>query len=140
MIRSSAAVLLLALFPAASAAPVRLRCNFLANPMGIDAHPLQFSWQSDSTARNWRQSACQRFVRPRHGGIRLADARQFELRQCPHRGQLAHRVRVAGAVYRRPHRPRAHLHPRRGAREFPSCQAPILLPRNAPTVPGSSSL
>ena len=41
----------------AQAAPVRLRCDYRENPLGIDDVTPQFSWQSDSTERNWRQSA-----------------------------------------------------------------------------------
>lgn len=39
------------------ATPVRLRCEYLANPMGIDAAPPHLSWQSDNRERNWRQTA-----------------------------------------------------------------------------------
>ena len=46
----------------AFAAPVRLRCESLVNPLGIDAAVLHLSWQSDSTGRNWRQSAYQILV------------------------------------------------------------------------------
>jgi alpha-L-rhamnosidase len=41
----------------ASAAPVHLRCEYLENPLGIDAVVPHLSWQSDSTERNWRQAA-----------------------------------------------------------------------------------
>ena len=40
-----------------SATPVRLRCEYLENPLGIDVAAPHFSWQSDSTERNWRQTA-----------------------------------------------------------------------------------
>jgi len=47
---------------AAWAAPTRLRCDSLNNPLGIDdARPL-LSWQSDSAERNWKQSAYQILV------------------------------------------------------------------------------
>lgn len=46
----------------AYATPVRLRCEYLENPLGIDAATPQLSWQSDSTERNWRQSAYQILV------------------------------------------------------------------------------
>lgn len=39
------------------AAPVHLRVDYRENPLGIDNLAPQFSWQSDSTERNWRQSA-----------------------------------------------------------------------------------
>lgn len=42
---------------AASAAPVHLRCEYLENPLGIDAAVPHFSWQSDNTERNWNQVA-----------------------------------------------------------------------------------
>jgi alpha-L-rhamnosidase len=48
------------LFAAAAtmqASPVRLRCESLENPLGIDADKPSFSWQSDSREPNWRQSA-----------------------------------------------------------------------------------
>jgi len=40
-----------------SAAPVHLRTDYCQNPLGIDDPAPQFSWQSDSQERNWRQSA-----------------------------------------------------------------------------------
>jgi alpha-L-rhamnosidase len=49
------AIVMLASF--ASAAPVHLRCEYLENPLGIDAVVPHLSWQSDSTERNWRQAA-----------------------------------------------------------------------------------
>lgn len=39
------------------AAPVRLTCDYVVNPLGIDAPRPRLSWQSDSKERNWRQSA-----------------------------------------------------------------------------------
>ena len=42
--------------------PVHLRCESLVNPLGIDAAVPHLSWQSDSTERNWRQSAYQVLV------------------------------------------------------------------------------
>jgi alpha-L-rhamnosidase len=45
------------LVSAASATPVRLRCEYLENPLGIDAAAPHFSWQSDDTGRNWMQTA-----------------------------------------------------------------------------------
>ncbi|MGA3028395.1 MAG: rhamnosidase, partial [Bryobacteraceae bacterium] len=41
----------------AVAAPVHLRCEYLVNPMGIDAPAPRLSWQSDNTERDWRQTA-----------------------------------------------------------------------------------
>lgn len=46
----------------ARAAPVRLRCDYRQNPLGMDDTAPHFSWQSDNTERNWRQSAYQILV------------------------------------------------------------------------------
>jgi len=46
----------------AHGAPVRLRCESLSNPLGIDSTKPRLSWQSDNTERNWRQSAYQILV------------------------------------------------------------------------------
>jgi alpha-L-rhamnosidase len=48
-------VLILAL--GAFAVPVHLRCEYLENPLGIDAGSPHLSWQNDKTERNWMQSA-----------------------------------------------------------------------------------
>src|ERR1700682_2579636 len=37
--------------------PVHLRCEYLQNPLGIDAASPRLSWQSDNTERNWKQAA-----------------------------------------------------------------------------------
>jgi alpha-L-rhamnosidase len=50
------------LIAAAYAAPVRLRCESVQKPLGIDTQTPSFSWQSNSTERNWRQSAYQILV------------------------------------------------------------------------------
>lgn len=57
-------LLLLPLFSISllDARPVHLRCEHLENPLGIDAAAPRLSWQSDSTDRNWRQSAYQILV------------------------------------------------------------------------------
>ena len=44
---------------AALARPVNLRCDYLTNPLGIDAAQPHLSWRSENTVRNWRQSAYQ---------------------------------------------------------------------------------
>ena len=44
------------------AAPARLTCEYLVNPLGIDSAAPRLSWQSDSTERDWRQSAYQILV------------------------------------------------------------------------------
>jgi alpha-L-rhamnosidase len=46
----------------AFARPVHLRCEYRENPLGIDAPSPHLSWQSDSTERNWKQSAYQILV------------------------------------------------------------------------------
>src|SRR5256885_8635584 len=46
----------------AQAAPVHLRIDYRENPLGIDDTAPHFSWQSDNTERNWRQSAYQILV------------------------------------------------------------------------------
>ena len=50
------------LSPLAVAAPVHLRCEYLENPLGIDKSTPHLSWQSNSTERNWKQSAYEVFV------------------------------------------------------------------------------
>jgi alpha-L-rhamnosidase len=57
MINVRRTVLCLAAASAAFAAPVRLRCEYLDNPLGIDSPVPRLSWQNDSPGRNWRQSA-----------------------------------------------------------------------------------
>src|ERR1051326_3872270 len=52
-------IAVLVLTTVASATPIRLRCEYLENPLGIDAAPPHLSWQSDNTVRNWRQAAFQ---------------------------------------------------------------------------------
>ena len=53
---------------AAVAAPVRLQCERLSNPLGIDSKVPRLSWQSNSTERNWRQSAYEILVSSVAGG------------------------------------------------------------------------
>jgi alpha-L-rhamnosidase len=59
--RSRLLGLVIAIFMLASAAayakPVHLRCEYLENPLGIDADSPRLSWQSDSSERNWKQAA-----------------------------------------------------------------------------------
>ena len=62
------------LVSAAYATPVHLRCEYLENPLGIDAPSPQLSWQSDSTERNWRQSAYQVMVASSPDNLRNAQA------------------------------------------------------------------
>ena len=46
----------------AHAAPVHLRCEWLQNPLGIDARVFHLSWQSDNKEENWKQTAYQILV------------------------------------------------------------------------------
>jgi alpha-L-rhamnosidase len=57
MMHSQGTLLYLVAASAAFAAPVRLQCERLENPLGIDSRVPRFSWQSDNPGRNWRQSA-----------------------------------------------------------------------------------
>jgi alpha-L-rhamnosidase len=68
MINLRCAILSFAAASAAIAAPVRLRCEYLENPLGIDSATPHLSWQNDSTERNWRQSAYQILVSRVRGG------------------------------------------------------------------------
>ncbi len=54
-----AIILVLLTTAAALARPVDLRCDYLINPLGIDALQPRLSWRSDSTERNWSQGAYQ---------------------------------------------------------------------------------
>jgi alpha-L-rhamnosidase len=51
----SACILLVA--ATACAAPIHLRVNALSAPLGVDSQKPTFSWISDATTPNWRQSA-----------------------------------------------------------------------------------
>jgi alpha-L-rhamnosidase len=53
------------LMSVAYASPVRLRCEYLENPLGLDVVAPHFSWQSDSAERNWRQTAYEILVASR---------------------------------------------------------------------------
>ena len=59
-----AGVVLVALVVTSSAvaAPVHLRSEYVQNPIGIDVATPHFSWQSDNTERNWRQTGYQILV------------------------------------------------------------------------------
>jgi alpha-L-rhamnosidase len=58
----------------AHAAPVHLRCEYLENPLGIGTATPQLSWQSDSTQRNWRQTAYEILVASSVERLRDGDA------------------------------------------------------------------
>jgi alpha-L-rhamnosidase len=49
----------------AYARPVRLRCEYLDSPLGIDVERPRLSWQSDNPQRNWKQSAYEILVATR---------------------------------------------------------------------------
>jgi alpha-L-rhamnosidase len=55
----TALILVLTLATAAHAVPVHLRCESVNNPLGIDVTKPHLSWQSDSSERNWMQTAYQ---------------------------------------------------------------------------------
>jgi alpha-L-rhamnosidase len=55
LIETLAAVM--GLLATVTATPAHLRCEYLHNPLGIDSPAPHFSWQSDSTERNWKQTA-----------------------------------------------------------------------------------
>ena len=54
--------------------PVRLRCEYLENPLGIDVAAPHFSWQSDNTERNWKQAAYDLLVASTDEGLRAGKA------------------------------------------------------------------
>ena len=56
------------------AKPSHLRCEYLDNPLGIDARTPQLSWQSDSNERNWKQSAYEIFVASNENNLQLGKA------------------------------------------------------------------
>ncbi|MGC1450308.1 MAG: family 78 glycoside hydrolase catalytic domain [Candidatus Sulfotelmatobacter sp.] len=62
------------LVSAASATPVRLRCEYLENPLGIDATAPHLSWQSDNTERNWKQVAYEVLVASKADGLGAGEA------------------------------------------------------------------
>src|ERR1700735_1148547 len=66
------AIIILA--PASFAAPVHLRCEYLENPLGIDAATPHLSWQSDNTERNWRQAAYEILVASSDENLRSGKA------------------------------------------------------------------
>jgi alpha-L-rhamnosidase len=70
----SAVIVSIILASAAAAMPVHLRCEYLENPLGIDAASPHLSWRSDDTARNWKQSAYEILVASSGEGLRAAKA------------------------------------------------------------------
>src|SRR3954451_11828404 len=71
-LKRMAAILTLA--SAASATPVHLRCEYLQNPLAIDATTPHLSWQSDSSERNWKQSAYEVLVASSADRLRAGQA------------------------------------------------------------------
>ena len=59
---------------AAAATPVRLRCEYLENPLSIDVASPHLSWQSDSAERNWKQTAYELLVASSDQGLRAGQA------------------------------------------------------------------
>jgi alpha-L-rhamnosidase len=59
---------------AAFAAPVHLRCEYLENPLGIDAATPHLSWQSNNAGRNWKQSAYEILVASNDANLRANKA------------------------------------------------------------------
>ena len=68
------AVAIVFLISGASATPVRLRCEYLENPLGLDVAVPHLSWQSDSAERNWKQVAYEVFVASSDEGLRADKA------------------------------------------------------------------
>ncbi len=56
------------------AEPVRLRCEYLENPMGLDVAAPHLSWQSDSAERNWRQTSYEILVASSEESLRAGKA------------------------------------------------------------------
>src|SRR5258708_5197463 len=56
------------------ASPVRLRCEYLQNPLGIDTVSPHLSWQSDSAERNWKQGAYEVLVASNDESLRAGKA------------------------------------------------------------------
>lgn len=91
---------------AASATPVRLRCEYRGNPLGIDASAPRLSWQSDNAERNWKQSAYQILVASslellRAGQADVWDSGRIESDDSvgiPYRGPLESRKRYYWGV------------------------------------------
>ena len=62
------------LIASCSAAPVRLRCEYLVNPLGIDAATPRLSWQSNNSERNWKQAAYEILVASSADRLRAGQA------------------------------------------------------------------
>ena len=60
--KAGALLIFFTMAAAAHAVPVHLRCESVANPLGIDVANPHLSWQSDSQERDWVQTAYQILV------------------------------------------------------------------------------
>ena len=69
-----AAILFVAITASAFATPIHLRCEYMANPLGIDKTTPNLSWQSDNTERDWEQVAYQILVATNVEGLRMGKA------------------------------------------------------------------
>jgi alpha-L-rhamnosidase len=67
-------IAILFLASAAYAKPVRLRCEYLENPLGIDVAAPHLSWQSNNSERNWKQVAYQVLVASSDDNLRAGKA------------------------------------------------------------------
>lgn len=76
-------VMLVALPATVLATPVHLRCEYLENPLGIDAAAPRLSWQSDSTERNWKQTAYQILVASNLDRLRSGQADVWDSGKTP---------------------------------------------------------
>ena len=65
---------LICLGTAVQASPVHLRCEYLNNPIGLDAATPHLSWQSEDSGRNWHQSAYQILVASSADKLKNGDA------------------------------------------------------------------
>ncbi len=70
----SVVIVMVMLTSVASAIPVRLRCEYLQNPLGIDIASPHLSWQSDSAERNWKQVAYEVLVASNEENLQAAKA------------------------------------------------------------------
>ena len=70
----SVVIAIVILASAAFASPVRLRCEYLQNPLGIDTAFPHLSWQSHSDERNWKQGAYEVLVATNDESLRAGKA------------------------------------------------------------------
>ena len=125
--RLSTVVLVVAAFGVAatvSANPVKLRCAYRENPLGIDVPAPQLSWQSDNAERNWRQSAYEILVATQSGLLAPGNADMWDsgkqtsaesaaIRVSPIRTPPAPRSSIKVCSRRTPRQPRRNQIPYR---------------------------